>query len=1254
MSKKYRQSKAGLSQRNRWLKGLDPDYVRIDDHSFEELVAFSAEYSSFLNFYNSRNVLDGNWKELFTADLTVILSFIITQDISRFKINYKRYEVLIETTGINNTELLISYYRSLIHSIVEMASLFHFWTLELKTYTDMQSAFYDELQHAVNDLKKNYQQLRAFSKGAARKEGIEAELDVVFVKNTNLVMKDDPVADTSIYAGESIGERVKHAGGALKSIFDSFYDTLTYFKAIAPRYLEESLKHNDHAPQIGLLFAFLKLYKKAQGSINEIKGRHLDFYYREVLQQEPRAAIPDKVNVCLQLSEETDSYLLRKGTRFLADKDEDGNERVYEANNFIVLNHADIQELRTLYKSKNKYVEVGCTEKLVSGIYEAKITGEAVEADDGEARAWPTLGEDQVGVSNVGRTMRDASLGFAVASPALQLNEGERDVSLEFTFSKESFSAFKDQIQEIADNTDTTFAEVFFKAFGQAFHLSVTSEEGWMHIQKYGVECPSLKDETIETDSIVVNFRLSYGDPPFIGHDPEIHGSEFDSQWPVARLAINKDSFIYPYSLLSCLVLYEVGIHAQVNEVRDIIVYNNLGQLSLDEPFQPFGPTPKKGSYLLIGSEEVVNKAVQDITLTLEWADLPDEEGGFYDYYRGYEGYGIDNTSFKVDFSLLKEGKWEYPKKEEDRNYFLFETEGQQRSSAPHPFGKLARSTTYSTISLEEFKLSPNYDKNEEPLSYNKTTKAGFIKFELQGDDILFGHKKYPFLISEVFLENAKIKKERNKKEIPNEPYTPLLNSIRVGYTDYKSIKFITEKGIKDESRAGEAYHIMPFGFSKQVYPSEDNDPVYLVPNVKERGSLFIGLKGLEPPTSLTLYFQIKGKNVASFEDTSSDVSWHYLVNNKWRKLAPSEILSDSTENLLRSGVVNLELPQSIAKGNTILEDDLHWIKVTGSKNIEMIGDTVSIQTQAATLSWVPDSSTDTHLHTFLPAESITSLEKPVSEIAAVFQPEPSLGGKSKENEKQMYTRISERLRHKNRAIVSRDYEQLILDKFPDIYKVNCLQSTSTYVDVDPGKVLITVIPSFKYSAKFLVLPMANVSVLRNIKEYVQSLASPFVQVEVRNPYYERVRVVCSVRFAEGLNNGQTIKSLNHDLKQYLSPWFYDYDRDIRFGREINISDISGFIQSKDYVDFVTKLSLLKVSEYEDEKYMLSDTARREIRRSSKRGEQIQEEITPSKPWSVLVSAMRHHIEILSKEEVILAEQTGIDDLEIGTSFIID
>jgi hypothetical protein len=53
--------------------------------------------------------------------------------------------------------------------------------------------------------------------------------------------------------------------------------------------------------------------------------------------------------------------------------------------------------------------------------------------------------------------------------------------------------------------------------------------------------------------------------------------------------------------------------------------------------------------------------------------------------------------------------------------------------------------------------------------------------------------------------------------------------------------------------------------------------------------------------------------------------------------------------------------------------------------------------------------------------------------------PYSSFGGRETEDTTEFYQRVSERLRHKERAITIFDYERLVLESFPEVYKVECV-----------------------------------------------------------------------------------------------------------------------------------------------------------------------------------------------------------------------
>jgi hypothetical protein len=69
--------------------------------------------------------------------------------------------------------------------------------------------------------------------------------------------------------------------------------------------------------------------------------------------------------------------------------------------------------------------------------------------------------------------------------------------------------------------------------------------------------------------------------------------------------------------------------------------------------------------------------------------------------------------------------------------------------------------------------------------------------------------------------------------------------------------------------------------------------------------------------------------------------------------------------------------------------------------------------------------------------------------------PYPSFGGRVTEDNAEFYNRVSERLRHKDRAITIFDYERLVLESFPDIYRVKCIDHTDEGCELAPGHVLV-------------------------------------------------------------------------------------------------------------------------------------------------------------------------------------------------------
>jgi len=124
------------------------------------------------------------------------------------------------------------------------------------------------------------------------------------------------------------------------------------------------------------------------------------------------------------------------------------------------------------------------------------------------------------------------------------------------------------------------------------------------------------------------------------------------------------------------------------------------------------------------------------------------------------------------------------------------------------------------------------------------------------------------------------------------------------------------------------------------------------------------------------------------------------------------------------------------------------------------------------------------------------------------------------------------------------------------------------------GHLLIVVLPLISKVTGMSREPKLTNNKLVQIKQYVESIISPFVIVSVQNPVYEEVLIRFNVRFFKGYDEKYNIVKLNKELKELLSPWLFSDSVQLSFTREIRSSSVLYFIETRDYVDFVTNFAM--------------------------------------------------------------------------------
>lgn len=81
----------GISQSERYPDSLKPDFFQVEERDREDLLKFVIEFGQHLHYYNLNNEIDGDWEEILTADVMVIMRVIPKFEINTF---IRRYELL--------------------------------------------------------------------------------------------------------------------------------------------------------------------------------------------------------------------------------------------------------------------------------------------------------------------------------------------------------------------------------------------------------------------------------------------------------------------------------------------------------------------------------------------------------------------------------------------------------------------------------------------------------------------------------------------------------------------------------------------------------------------------------------------------------------------------------------------------------------------------------------------------------------------------------------------------------------------------------------------------------------------------------------------------------------------------------------------------------------------------------------------------------------------------------------------------------
>ena len=1005
-------------------------------------------------------------------------------------------------------------------------------------------------------------------------------------------------------------------------------------------------------PHLALFVSFLQLIRSAQRQMNRITGRHLDFYYKKVLQLKRKEAIPDKVHLIFELAKNLSSVKLDEQALFDAGKDKNNKPLHYLIADEPVFNAAKVSAIKSVYHNP------GVSLRFAEVANSADGSGTPLKPDD---LSWHPFGFKCKEVQVPGGDKQDVKLpaakpGFAFASSILFLKQGQRTITITIQLG----------------SAPPDFDYSVFNSLQANLTVLLTGEKEWISPLKTSLtQMPSSNTQVLK---FVI--EVDRAEKAIVGYNRVLHEENYTTDLPVIRFLIDAEmnKGYKVYDALTKFKIISTTIHVSVEEMKDVQLENDDGQIDPSKPFLPFGPVPKKDAALFIGSPEIFSKKWKNISLNIAWKNKPDDLAKHYIAYRNglldetftKNKYDVTlNTAsntvtssksaevtsdeyFKVNFSYVKNNRWS--DEDADKNKVLFDDDplqiGERNLQSQNPVtGNYVYNKQYNTGFSKSKLFIQNYFQNavikplfpfknfdpgftggiiQQPERLSVNTKNNFLKMTLAGQYGFF-HQQYPLLYAAALTIPGAV--------IPKEPYTPLIQSLSIAYDaetieDYQLInKSNVQKLDSYRQRNIQLFHELPFGQAEQHvflkeqanFPGVEKElttvPLYYRPDelVYRQGELYVGLANAETGTIQSILFQAaegsENPEAPSFEKNDV-IEWFALCNNEWKRLNDNFILSDNTNRFLRSGIIKFLLPEEMNDDNTALPKDLRWLKAMLPKNIrpDSVCRLLSIATQASEAGFINNENDLTHLKNGLPPSTISKMVNKQAAIKSITQPFASFGGMSAESDKHFYIRVSERLRHKNRAVNIWDYERLVLEKFPSIYKVKCLNHTSSDFELQPGSVRIIPVPDVSNKNIFDPLkPKVSKNTLSEMEAYLSALNGFHVDCRAENPRFEEIQFLFNVKFYPQYDPKAYRSILEQDIKKFLAPWINNEFAEIHFGGSLYKSKAIRFIEDRPYVDFITEFRMCNKT------YSNDDT----------------EVITAFNSRAILTSYKEHSIEII-------------------------
>jgi hypothetical protein len=1038
----------GTTQNARFLSALQPDYFLLDEREEIDYVVLAQKISKYLKYFNESDSVNeqSDWSPFFAWESTAILARIFKWNIEDYE---KKYENDRKSTALINDN---GEQKKIIKEVFEKIQY------DFAKLTDKVSTLDDGIS------------IKEFL--LSSKTAIETQLNGILSKIS------DENSISTLLQSYQFNKNVQNLFGLL-----------LYWKNSTEKAFTQQLEsYPSHTPHYALFLAFLKLLGIAKNHLNGFTKRHLDFYYKDILQLFPQKEQPDFVHLLIEPTPNKNAFLLPKNTVFSAGKNSLGKNKFYASTSDQAINSVKIKSFLSHHVVQNVWKKTDLF---------------PLNATNTPFSAFPSSSEN-------------TETGLLLASPLFYMKGGTRTITLKFD-------------PQILDPN--------------AFDFWITGEKKWVEITEENKEL---------TQDKYIKLIIPASEKAIVPFNKEIHAGEvIATSHPILKIIPKNNT-----EKIDCKTL-EIGI--TVNGLKNLIVATDTGVVDINKPFKPFGDFPKNGNGFIIGCNEFFLKKDATAKFSIESDALSSS------LFTGTVNSSLVNSNITSNNAQISNKVSGIQSFTETNTASLFQNlniQGINISAYSHRDlvdNSLLFEMKNGKFSNEGNKTFDSVYKNNNPVKEyledeipNKETVSGYIRIQLE-DPKYEGEK---FL--QDYIKAAKL-------ESPVLPKVPVIQSLMMDYSLTQKYNF---NASDDTLNVLEYYHLLPFGYEKLSPKSS----LSLIPDLPQKGEIYIGFENAQPGNGLSILFQM-AEGTANPRKEPAKISGEYLSGNHWTSIDSHDI-GDETLGLLQSGIINVTVPEFDNAQTIVLPKNLFWLRISVDE-LDRICHFVGIHEQALKAVLFDFENNGSGFLEVTPKETVSKLYQPSSFVKKVKQPYPSFGGKKQEEDTQLYQRSSERLRHKQRAITSWDYERLILQEFPEVYRVKCLNhyryDSGSVSNVSAGYVtLIPVAKSLSSSTVWEWKPLLSLSTLQRIKNRIMGLCSPHVRLCIKPPVLEKIQITCKVKYREipGADIRLYADLLKETINRYISPWAYS-DLDIDFAKKIELSSLIQLIDNQSFVDYI-------------------------------------------------------------------------------------